>query len=68
MLLDHEKDGTGSKRMARASAFLEAAALVDQSAQWGATKVARLALTRAADSLRDKAVEERKAHDAQNKR
>ena len=67
MLLEHEKDGTGSKRMARASAFLEAASVLDVMVQNGVaymTKSARVALLKAADKMRDKAVEERKAHDA----
>lgn len=66
MLLEREKNGTGPKRMSRASAFLEAAGMLDaMSGEAWINHRQRLALTKAADRMRDKAVEERKAYDAQ---
>lgn len=67
MLLEKEKDGTGSKRMARAVAFLEAAGVVEQHATRSTSGQAQAAFRRAADELRDMAVRERNAHDAPNK-
>lgn len=65
MLLEHEKDGTGSKRMSRASAFLECASILDGWADRQPTGTRRREFTKAADEFRDKAVRERNAHDAE---
>jgi hypothetical protein len=65
MLLEHEKNGNIPARLARATAFLECASILDRLADHQFNNVARREFRKAADSFRDKAVEERKAHDAQ---
>lgn len=65
MLLEHEKDGIGSKRMSRATAFLECAGILDHYADLQYTEKGRREFSKAADEFRDKAIRERNAHDAE---
>ena len=65
MLLEHEKNGTGPKRLTRAVAFLEAAGVVERHATRDKEGRPHRAWQIAADELRDMAVRERMANDAQ---
>ena len=56
MLLEREKSGVGSKRMIRASAFLEAAGRAEVMAAVEKTKTVRRALERLAGQFRDMAL------------
>ena len=58
MLLEREKSGVGSKRMIRASAFLEAAGRADAAAVAEKTRTCRRALERLANQFRALALEE----------
>lgn len=63
MLLESEKDGTGSKRLARACAFLEAAAFLDDWGDQASNKTTSHELHAAAKKVREMAVAERRARD-----
>lgn len=65
MLLDSEKNGVGPKRLTRAVAFLEAADVVERHATRDKDGRPHRAWQIAADELRDMAVRERMAHDAE---
>lgn len=67
MLLDAEKSGAGPRRLTRAVAFLEAATLVERYATRDRDGHSRRAFAKVADELRDMAVRERNAHDAERK-
>lgn len=62
MLSEKDKSGTGSKRLARACAFLDAASHISQQAQH-APKRKREMLEALADEMRDLAYLERQAYD-----
>lgn len=68
MLLDHEKDGIGPRRLTRAVALLEAAGVVSQFECDEKSVPARIALSKAAEALRQMAISERAAFDAEKLR
>ena len=66
MLLDEEKSGVGSKRLSRATAFLEAAAHVDRQAM-RSPKRDREMLEALADELRVMSRDERREYNQERK-
>lgn len=68
MLLDKEKAGVGPRRLARATAFLEASRYIDNQAQRAALGlVEREMLYALADEFRDMAMDERRAYAEERK-
>lgn len=69
MLLDHEKDGNGPRRLTRATTYLEAANEVERLAGMPhVTRTAYREMMSAVDLLRSKSVAEREAWDRERAR
>jgi hypothetical protein len=64
MLLEHEKNGNGPKRLARAGAFLEAASVLTYASMEDQPVKHARRLAALADQFRDMAYAERQAYDA----
>lgn len=66
MLLEHEKDGTGPKRLIRAVAFMEAGYAVQNMAEKEKSIAVRKALNTAGDALIEMGYQERRTWNREN--